>query len=136
MYKIGELAALTNTSKRTIDYYTNIGILVPERSQSNYRYYSGECVQVLEMVEQYKKINMPLSEIKTKVELLKADQAEEETIFNHIFKITSLMKHIEIELEDIRPLLDHLNEEQKKDASKKISSYSQTLVEKLEAILS
>ena len=43
--RIGELAAITNVSKRTIDYYTNFGLLKAHRTPSNYRYYEREAIE-------------------------------------------------------------------------------------------
>ena len=73
MYRIGEIAKLKNISKRTIDYYTQIGLLNPIRTDSNYRLYGEDSIQILEWVEHYKTLNMPLEEIKSSIELLKAD---------------------------------------------------------------
>ena len=50
-------------SKRTIDYYTNLGILKAERSQSNYRYYDETAFETLQFIE-VQKMHMPLCEIK------------------------------------------------------------------------
>ncbi|WP_050613712.1 MerR family transcriptional regulator [Bacillus testis] len=64
--RIGELAQMTNVSKRTIDYYTNIGLLTAERTPSNYRYYTNEAVQTLNTIKELKNKNMSLEEIKRK----------------------------------------------------------------------
>lgn len=40
--RIGDLAKATGVAKRTIDYYTNLGLLQAERSRTNYRYYGEE----------------------------------------------------------------------------------------------
>jgi MerR family copper efflux transcriptional regulator len=43
LYKIGELAKLADVSSRTIDYYTKLNLIEPEkRSDTNYRLYSDE----------------------------------------------------------------------------------------------
>ena len=39
LYKIGELAKIADVSPRTIDYYTKLSLIEPEkRSDTNYRY--------------------------------------------------------------------------------------------------
>ena len=43
--KIGELAAKTGITKRTIDYYTTLGLLKAERSSTNYRYYQVDAIE-------------------------------------------------------------------------------------------
>lgn len=40
--RIGDLAKATGVAKRTIDYYTNLCLLLAERSQTNYRDYGEE----------------------------------------------------------------------------------------------
>jgi len=41
-YRIGELANIANVSKRTVDYYTSLGLLHAQRTKSNYRIYDEE----------------------------------------------------------------------------------------------
>ena len=52
--KIGELAEKTGITRRTIDYYTTLGLLQAERSASNYRYYSIETIEKLRLIEEKK----------------------------------------------------------------------------------
>ncbi|WP_460014261.1 MerR family transcriptional regulator [Lysinibacillus sp. CTST325] len=61
--KIGELAEKTGITKRTIDYYTNIGLLEAERSASNYRYYAPTMIERLHIIEQRKQQGLSLIEI-------------------------------------------------------------------------
>jgi len=69
-YKIGEIARLAGVSRRTIDYYTNLGLLKPVRSESNYRYYSGETLVRLKLIEGMKKKRLTLEEIGERLNLL------------------------------------------------------------------
>ncbi|WP_019244188.1 MULTISPECIES: MerR family transcriptional regulator [Bacillus] len=62
--KIGELADISNVSKRTIDHYTNLGLLKAERTTSNYRYYTHEAVHRIKMIKELKSQKLSLSEIK------------------------------------------------------------------------
>ena len=39
-YSIGELAEISGTTVRTIQYYDQIGLLEAKRSESNLRYYT------------------------------------------------------------------------------------------------
>ena len=61
--KIGELAQKTGITKRTIDYYTNIGLLEAERSSSNYRYYDSAMIDRLHFIEHRKQEGLSLGEI-------------------------------------------------------------------------
>ncbi|HWL12374.1 MAG TPA: MerR family transcriptional regulator, partial [Ureibacillus sp.] len=62
--KIGELAQLANVTKRTVDYYTNIGLLEAERSPSNYRYYHKQQLERLRRIIAYKEKHYSLEEIR------------------------------------------------------------------------
>lgn len=64
--KIGELAKLAGVTNRTVDYYTNLGLLEFNRSASNYRFYSNAMVDRIKEIEQLKKDGMHLNEIKNK----------------------------------------------------------------------
>ncbi|KGR87857.1 MerR family transcriptional regulator [Lysinibacillus sp. IITD104] len=61
--KIGELAEKTGITKRTIDYYTNIGLLDAERSAANYRYYDPAMIKRLQFIEQRKQQGLSLVQI-------------------------------------------------------------------------
>jgi len=58
------LAERTKVTKRTIDYYTNLGLLQAERSPSNYRYYDVSSVERIHLIEKKKAEGMALEEIK------------------------------------------------------------------------
>lgn len=62
--KIGELAAKTGITKRTIDYYTTLGLLKAERSSSNYRYYHVDAIEDLHYIERRKMEGLSLEEIR------------------------------------------------------------------------
>lgn len=69
MYRIGELAKAANVSERTIDYYTKLGLISPEkRTQKNYRLYSAETLTRLERINQMKQEKYTLEEIREKLE--------------------------------------------------------------------
>ncbi len=66
MYKIGQFARLTNLSIRTLRYYNEIGLLIPEEVDiySSYRYYGERNLKEAQLIEQYKKAGFTLDEIK------------------------------------------------------------------------
>lgn len=68
--EIGELAETTGITKRTIDYYTNLGLLKAERSTSNYRFYTSEAIERIKIIEEMKAQGMCLSDIKLSFENL------------------------------------------------------------------
>jgi MerR family transcriptional regulator, copper efflux regulator len=132
LYRIGEIAKLKNISKRTIDYYTQIGLLNPIRTDSNYRLYNEECLQILTMVEHYKNLNMPLEEIKSSIELIKSDNTiDKQKVEKHVEQIASIMQHLKEEINVMEPILQKLNNQQKESLVNKLSSEGVTLAQTL-----
>lgn len=132
MYRIGEIANLMNLSKRTIDYYTQIGLLNPARTDSNYRMYGDESIKILEMVEHYKTLNMPLEEIKSSIEMFKADNCiNNEKLEKHVEQISVIMEHLKDEIKEIDTFLQRLSRDDKEMLIKKLSSQGITLAQTL-----
>jgi MerR family transcriptional regulator, copper efflux regulator len=132
LYRIGEIAKLKNISKRTIDYYTQIGLLNPIRTNSNYRLYGDECIQILNMVEHYKNLNMPLEEIKSSIELIKSDNTvDRQKVEKHVEQIASIMKHLKEEINVMEPILQKLNHQQKEMLVNRLSTEGRTLAQAL-----
>ncbi|MEH7748003.1 MerR family transcriptional regulator [Neobacillus drentensis] len=137
MYRIGEIAKLKNISKRTIDYYTQIGLLNPIRTDSNYRLYGEECIKILNMIEHYKNLNMPLEEIKSSIELIKSDNTiDKQKVEKHFEQIASIMQHLKEEIHVMEPILQKLNEQQKEKLVNRLSSEGVTLAQTLLVLFS
>ncbi|MED1472532.1 MerR family transcriptional regulator [Bacillus salipaludis] len=132
MYRIGELARIMDISKRTIDYYTQIGLLNPVRTDSNYRMYGEDCIKILEMVEHYKTLNMPLEEIKSSIKMLNSDNGIDKVkVEKHCEQIASLMGHLKEEIKVIEPILQKLNQTEKESLLNKLSSQGVILAQTL-----
>ncbi|PPA68667.1 MerR family transcriptional regulator [Jeotgalibacillus proteolyticus] len=69
LLKIGQVAKLSGLSSRTIDYYTQCGLLSFERSPSNYRLYDESVLHTLERIRLLKKQRMSLDEISASLQL-------------------------------------------------------------------
>ncbi|MEH7086117.1 MerR family transcriptional regulator [Neobacillus drentensis] len=137
MYRIGEIAKLKNISKRTIDYYTQIGLLNPIRTDSNYRLYGEECIKILNMIEHYKNLNMPLEEIKSSIELIKSDNTiDKQKVEKHFEQIASIMQHLKEEIHVMEPILQKLNDQQKEKLVNKLSTEGVTLAQTLLVLFS
>ncbi|MEO4055100.1 MerR family transcriptional regulator [Solibacillus sp. CAU 1738] len=107
MLKIGELAEMTGITKRTIDYYTNLGLLKAQRSRSNYRYYTEDAVEQLRFIEQKKGEGLSLEQIKALIEV------EMEEIDIHQIRVQ--MQQLE---KDVAILLKQLSKEDQRDKQK------------------
>jgi MerR family copper efflux transcriptional regulator len=80
LHQIGEVAARTKLSLRTIRYYEEIGLVVPSgRSPGGFRLYSDADVQRLMLVKHMKPLELSLEQMRELRELfdaLDADRAE------------------------------------------------------------
>mgnify|MGYP003464517516 FL=1 len=101
LLKIGELAQLANVTKRTIDYYTRLGLLQAERSASNYRYYKKETVQLIVEIEELKKQGLSLQEIAKKLNIKQAqyEEVDIQAIRIHMQELEKEVKLLAAELE-------------------------------------
>lgn len=135
LYRIGELAKATNVSARTIDYYTQLGLIEPEkRSGSNYRFYNEETVARLKWIETMKKEKNSLEEIKSS--LLKLDKLGHENVVTE--KLTRLQLHmqqLEKEVKELGPLIEKLKPNQAKQAFKLLTPHSAACIEALLLLL-
>ncbi|MFF5995317.1 MerR family transcriptional regulator [Lysinibacillus sp. KU-BSD001] len=121
------MAAQTGVTKRTIDYYTNLGLLQVERSASNYRYYDRAMVERIHWIEEQKKSGKCLDEIRT---LLTIDAPIEEEI--DIQEIRLQMRKLE---HDVAKLMEQMDETEKQKLRKKVSPESVALMQSLLLIL-
>lgn len=123
--KIGELADITGITKRTIDYYTNIGLLEAERSTSNYRFYTSEAIERIKVIEQMKARGMCLNDIKQSLE--KNEQNDEIDLQNICLQMKTLQNEISTLVEKMQ------QQEQSKNNSikNKVSSESVALMQSL-----
>lgn len=91
------MASILNTSKRTIDYYTCIGLLKAERSASNYRLYDSSAIEQFKFIHQCKQNHMPLDQIR---ELLEQKQnVNVEELKNKLSEVEQDIKHLINQLE-------------------------------------
>ncbi|MFC2947744.1 MerR family transcriptional regulator [Virgibacillus sediminis] len=131
MLKIGELASLSNVSKRTIDYYTKMGLLECERSESNYRYYPEDAVEDLKFIEQCKQMQMTLEQIKQRRDLMKADQVDKQVIQNRAEWISHKMEHLQAEVEEIYASVEKLEQEEQAKILNTLKPKTSTLIQSL-----
>ncbi|MBM7714681.1 DNA-binding transcriptional MerR regulator [Bacillus thermophilus] len=127
--RIGELADKTNVTKRTIDYYTNLGLLKAERSASNYRYYDPSSIERIEFIEKRKQDGMSLDDIKKEII---AKYSEEVDVLELRLKIKGLEK----EVSEILAQLEKTDKKKYDDIKKKISHESLSLIQTLLLLLS
>jgi MerR family copper efflux transcriptional regulator len=118
-------------SKRTIDYYTSIGLLKAERSKSNYRIYSDESLNDLKFIEECKHLHYPLDEIRRKLEMKKTKKFRESQVEEHVEAVNQQIKQLQGDLFDLLPLLEHLDVQQKEKVLKNLSLLKSVLTKSL-----
>ncbi|WP_370043144.1 MerR family transcriptional regulator [Lysinibacillus sp. RC79] len=106
--KIGELAEKTGITKRTIDYYTNIGLLEAERSASNYRYYAPAMIERLHIIEQRKQQGLSLIDIQHELNITPHEEID-------VQMLRVKMQNLE---QDVTFLLEQINKQDNKDIEK------------------
>lgn len=101
-YLIGEVCKLFNTTRDTLRHYENIGLVNPRKDLGNgYRYYDVEDLNSLTDIFFFKKLNLPLEDIKKAVKNSTPEDILE--IINH------KEKHLQRELNKIKELEKTLN---------------------------
>ncbi|WP_113883488.1 MULTISPECIES: MerR family transcriptional regulator [Cytobacillus] len=133
---MGELANIANVSKRTIDYYTSIGLIKAKRSKSNYRIYSEEVLSDLRFIEECKLLHLPLEEIKRKLEMKTKREIQTGEVEKHINAVTLQIKQLHQEIAVLMPLINTLDDEQKDGFSKKLTIESTALLRSLSDLTS
>ncbi|GAA1386620.1 MerR family transcriptional regulator [Peribacillus frigoritolerans] len=129
--KIGELAEMANVTKRTVDYYTNLGLLKAERSASNYRYYSVGELERLRRIEGYKRENLSLEDIK---EILKKDKEAASAIETKGLQLKNKMDGLNEELQEFISLIEK-DGKSELILKKQISRESMALIQSLLVLL-
>lgn len=61
--KIGELEARSVTSRHTLRYYEQIGLISPLRQTNNYRVYNEQTLQDLDFIQRAQSMGFSLGEI-------------------------------------------------------------------------
>ncbi len=131
MYRIGELSKRSQVSKRTIDYYTKIGLLKCDRSRNNYRYYHEEAFADLKLIEQCQQMNMTLNEIKDRLILMKSEQVDQTVLEKQVNHIRNEMNHLHKELHEVMQAMDTLGDDDRKRMIKQVSPQALALFQAL-----
>lgn len=88
------------------------------------------------LIEHYKKLNMPLSEIKSAIEFVKETNCQDyQKVENHFEQLSNLMIHLNAEMKEMKPILENLNANQKEALLNKLSPQGVTLAHSLLLLL-
>jgi len=136
IYRIGELAFRAGVSKRTIDYYTSIGLLNADRTRSNYRLYDEKALKDLKYIEECKNMHFPLEEIKRKLEIKKAVEIRESEVEDQAYSVAQQMKQLQDDLTALLPLIRKLDSQKRDLVSRNLNEECSALLQSLKELTS
>ncbi|WCK55931.1 MerR family transcriptional regulator [Aneurinibacillus sp. Ricciae_BoGa-3] len=137
-YRIGELAQQAHVSRRTIDYYTNMGLLDADRTHSNYRLYPEGTLDRLRLIECYKKEKLTLEEIKERLCSVSEEEnsnGNEEELLSVLKEIKGDMEHLEQKVIEIRANLPTAGDEEARRMIRQMSLQGVSLLHAIMLLL-
>ncbi|MDO7787653.1 MerR family transcriptional regulator [Desulforamulus aquiferis] len=133
-FKIGEIAEMAGVSRRTIDYYTNLGLLKPVRSESNYRYYTQDALVRLKFIEIMKNQRFTLDEIKARFSFFditspQAGKSKSQVKTVTLDVLVQEFKELEKQLEQLKPSLKDMDADQASMVTKQVMLRTMSLMQ-------
>ena len=85
MLSIGEFSNICKVSTKTLRYYAEIGLILPNEinNENGYRYYSIEQLETMLFIKRLKSYKFSLEEIKI---ILKSEELKEEKLYAYLIK--------------------------------------------------
>ena len=127
--RINEVAKLTGVSARTLQYYDEIGLLIPEKLNNGYRDYSDENLDKLQKILFYRFLKFKLNEIK---ELLDGDIDSLKILEQQRELILKEKENFEIILHNIEKTIKTYKGEQKMTIEEKFNGFKKEDLNKYE----
>ena len=127
--RINEVAKLTGVSARTLQYYDEIGLLIPEKLDNGYRDYSDENLDKLQKILFYRFLKFKLNDIK---ELLDGDIDSLKILEQQRELILKEKENFEIILHNIEKTIKTYKGEQKMTIEEKFNGFKKEDLNKYE----
>ena len=124
---------MAHVSKRTVDYYTQLGLIEAKRSESNHRYYTEDTVNDIQLITKYKEQHLTLDEIKQKMNFKRS--IRDETIFDSIETLINHMEKLDEDFLKLQALKKQLNDSQMKYLNEKVAKNGRSLLKSWERLL-
>lgn len=107
MLSIGEFSNICKVSTKTLRYYAEIGLILPNEinPENGYRYYSIEQLETMLMINRLKSYHFSLEEIKT---ILCSEEMREEKLFR---ELSRKKKELADEIVKAQTILNQLKED-------------------------
>lgn len=105
MLSIGEFSNICKVSTKTLRYYAEIGLILPEEinPENGYRYYSIEQLETMLFINRLKSYHFSLEEIKL---ILSSEESVDEKLF---WALTGKKKVIEKQIQEYEKTLDQID---------------------------
>jgi len=132
MYKTNELALLSGVSARTIRYYDKIGLLKPEKTDTNgYRLYGKNQVDKLQQILFYRELGIQLEGINAI--LSSPDFDKTRALEQHLSALQNKKEQIELLIQNVRKTIRSEKENTKMQDKEKFEGFKQELIKENEA---
>ncbi len=107
MLSIGEFSNICKVSTKTLRYYAEIGLILPDEinPENGYRYYSVGQLETMLFINRLKSYNFSLEEIK---KILKSEELLDKNLY---LALTRKKKEIEKQVHEFKETLDQLNDD-------------------------
>lgn len=129
--RIGELAELAGVSPRTIDYYTQLGLLIAARSPGKHRLYCEESLKTVKIIKELQKQHYSLDEI---CHLL--DGKEIGDLFEKMVRIRQHLDSLQKEMAELYPAIQLTGSDQQvRIASKELATKGLQVLQVLMVLL-
>ncbi|MEY8191696.1 MerR family transcriptional regulator [Peribacillus simplex] len=115
--KVKELADLVGISVRTLHYYDEIGLLSPEEiTESGYRLYSNDNLEMLQQILFFRELGMPLKEIKQMISSSSFDKQDalikhQKMLLEKRSQLDKLIKTVEKSIKHMKGEIQMTNKE-------------------------
>lgn len=105
MLSIGEFSNICKVSTKTLRYYAEIGLILPDEinPENGYRYYSIEQLETMLFINRLKSYNFSLEEIKS---ILMSEESQDEKLYS---ALTTKKKEIGNQVQELEKTLEQLN---------------------------
>ncbi len=104
MLSIGEFSNICKVSTKTLRFYAQVGLILPEKinPENGYRYYSIDQLETMLFINRLKSYNFSLEEIRT---ILEAEASHDKQLY---LALTKKKKEIEKQVQEFEKTLDQL----------------------------
>ena len=128
MLSIGDFSKICNVSTKTLRYYAEIGLILPNEinNENGYRYYSIEQLETMLFIKRLKSYNFSLEQIKT---ILQSEELRDEKLY---LSLIEKKKEIDKQVQELNLISEELNNDiSNLKQGKSIMSYMESLDVKL-----